>query len=140
MAEPSKRSEQQRKAIEVFCKLLAETLNDAGLDQHVILAAKCNKKIIRLLEKAESIVDDEAKKLIGQVKILVTTGPAIKVKWTQWSVKEYLWKPIQAMLYGKRSTTELGRTEVSEVHEELMRIMGEHYCVDYIDFPHEEDK
>lgn len=31
------RTDQQRKALEVFCKLLADTLNEAGLDQRKVL-------------------------------------------------------------------------------------------------------
>ena len=31
------RTDQQRKAIEVYCRILAEILNDAGLDQPVVL-------------------------------------------------------------------------------------------------------
>jgi hypothetical protein len=33
------RTDQQRKAIEVFCRTLADTLNAAGLDQRKVLAA-----------------------------------------------------------------------------------------------------
>jgi len=34
------RTDQQRKAIEVFCKMLADTLNDAGFDMQAVFAVK----------------------------------------------------------------------------------------------------
>lgn len=36
--EGRQRSDQQRKAIEVYCRILAKELNDAGLDQRAVLA------------------------------------------------------------------------------------------------------
>jgi len=35
--QPKQRTDQQRKAIEVFCRNLAKTLNDAGLDQRAVI-------------------------------------------------------------------------------------------------------
>jgi hypothetical protein len=35
--EEKKRTDQQRKALEVYCRLMAEKLNEAGLDMKVIL-------------------------------------------------------------------------------------------------------
>ena len=34
------RTDQQRKAIEVFCKMLADTLNEAGFDMQAVFAVK----------------------------------------------------------------------------------------------------
>lgn len=38
-AEEKRRTDQQRKAIEVYCRDLAQALNDAGWDQRAVLAA-----------------------------------------------------------------------------------------------------
>ena len=50
-----KRTDQQRKAIEVFCRKLADTLNDSGQDQRKVLAAM--KEGVEIPWGQESIKD-----------------------------------------------------------------------------------
>ena len=41
--------------------------------------------------------------------------------------------------FGKKSTTELKKTgEISEIHEDLMRILGEKFGLPFIEWPHNE--
>lgn len=64
-----------------------------------------------------------------------------EIWWTLESVKEYLWRPLQKVMFGKESTTELEKqVEIDKVHEQLMHILGEKHHVEYIPFPHEEKK
>jgi hypothetical protein len=53
--------------------------------------------------------------------------PAIDIPWTLESAKTFLWKPIQDIMFAKKSTTELNTDEVSKVYEVLNRhIATEH--------------
>ena len=105
MAEtPNRRTEQQNKALHVFCRLAAEACNDAGVTQKTLFEAR-----------------------------------SIDVPVSEHSIKD-IWKSVQEQMYGKKSTTELTRSEVSQVHEVVMQALGEKLGVSYIEFPSEEDK
>ena len=90
----------QRRALHLFCKHLADALNDAGLDMRVVLK------------------------------------PSINIPWTKDSVKTHLWKPIQKLMFNKKSTTELFKLgEIGEIHAVITRELGEKHGLDYIPFP-----
>ena len=62
--------------------------------------------------------------------------PEVDIPWTTDSVKEYLWRPVQKVMTGKKSTTELNKTnEIDEVWEVLMRHLGEKHELEFIPFP-----
>ena len=85
------RTDTQNAAIHVFCREIAEKLN-AGPD------------------------DWQMKVTSGFLK-----NTAV-VEWNMSSVKELIWRPIQIALYPeKKSTTQLERTEVSEVAETITK-------------------
>lgn len=75
----------QNGALHLFCKHLAVTLNEAGLDQ---------KKLLK---------------------------PSIDIPWTQDAVKEGLWKPIQEVVTGIKSTTKPEASQYSDIYEVLNR-------------------
>ena len=94
------RTAQQTTALWLFMTLLAENLNDSGLDMKVVLK------------------------------------PQISIPWTKNSVHDYLWIPIQKIMYGTDSTTFLHKLEqIEKVHKVLMRELGEKHEVEYIGFP-----
>ena len=67
--------------------------------------------------------------------------PSVDIPWTPEAIKEQLWKPIQKLMYNKESTTELDKVkEIDKVHEVLMRHLGEKFGVEYLPFPHDENK
>jgi len=49
----------------------------------------------------------------------------IPISFTPESVKIYLWKPIQMAMFGKKSTTQLDTHEVSQIHDQLNKIIIE---------------
>jgi hypothetical protein len=62
----------------------------------------------------------------------------VEVDWTPEAIKEALWKPLQIAMLDKKSTAELSRSEVSQVHEQLMKALGESkLAVPYLEFPSE---
>lgn len=60
--------------------------------------------------------------------------PEVEISWTPTSVKEYLWKPLQEKLFGKRSTTRLKKKDIDIVYDNLNRILGERTEI-FIPFP-----
>lgn len=49
----------------------------------------------------------------------------VEVPWTQQSVKEYLWRPIQIAMTDKHSTTEITTVEPTDIHAVLSRHLGQ---------------
>lgn len=64
----------------------------------------------------------------------------IDIPWSDYAVKEYLWKPVMKARTGKTSTTQLSKTngEIDEIWDIIMRTLGEKHGIEYIDFPSEE--
>ncbi len=92
----------QNSSIHVFCREIAEKLNNAGFETSV-----------------------RSKALKGE----------IEVPWTQISVKELIWRPVQMKLFPhKDSTVKLQRTEVSEVAEVITRYLGDRFNL-HVAFP-----
>jgi len=58
----------------------------------------------------------------------------LDIKWTDYNIKEYLFKPTAKMLFGKDSTRQLTTKEVSEVHELIAKTISERTGV-YVDWP-----
>lgn len=47
------------------------------------------------------------------------------IPWTQESVKEHLWRPVQKALTEKQSTTEISTTDPTEIHAVLSRHLAQ---------------
>lgn len=63
----------------------------------------------------------------------------VEVPWTQASVKEYLWRPIQQALTDKHSTTEITTVEPTEIHQVLSRHLGDRLGVTCPPWPKREE-
>jgi len=61
--------------------------------------------------------------------------PEIDIPWTTISVKNFLWRPIQEVMLGKQSTTELDKLqEIDKIYETLNRFLGEKWGL-HVEFP-----
>ena len=69
----------------------------------------------------------------------VLAEKAADVPWTEHSVKDCLWRPIQQTMTGHKSTTQPKRKEYSETYETLARHMGQKFGV-YVPWPVKERK
>ena len=49
----------------------------------------------------------------------------VEVPWTQNTVKEHLWRPIQEAITDKHSTTDISTVDPTEIHAVLSRHLGE---------------
>lgn len=84
--------------------MLADELNQAGLDQRKVLK------------------------------------PSVSIPWTQIAVKKQLWKPIQNAMFDEQSTTEMSKTEVSEVERVLTRHLAQKFSFESPVWPHFESE
>lgn len=98
------RTSKQQAAIEVYCRLLAEALNEAGYDM-----------------------------------IAFPWREGVEVPWSQATVKDKLWRPLQEVVLGKKSTTKLDKPEVNEIYEILARDMARR-CGVSVPFPSKDDE
>lgn len=87
------RTAQQNRALHLYFTMLANALNDAGLDQRQVLK------------------------------------PEIDMPWSQYSVKEFLWRPIQKAMTQKDSTAKLERQEINDIFRVLHLHMVEKLSV-----------
>ncbi len=94
----------QNSALHVGLQLIADALNDSGLDIRKVLK------------------------------------PEVDIPWTVESVKEYLYRPIQKIMTGKSSSTELDKAEPSEVFDVLTRHLAEKHHIEAIPFPSEANR
>ncbi len=65
--------------------------------------------------------------------------PEVDIPWSDISVKEYLWRPIQKALTGKVSTTKTETKDHPYVYEVLARHMSEKFGV-FVAWPCKENK
>lgn len=63
-----------------------------------------------------------------------TLKPGVDIPWSQRSVKEYLWRPIQEAQLGKKSTTELSTQEIDRVLQTITRHLGQRFGI-RVEFP-----
>jgi len=63
--------------------------------------------------------------------------PEVDIPWTLESIKNHLWRPIQKIMFNKKSTTELTKSEVTEVWEVLNRSLSSKHGIG-VPFPSEE--
>lgn len=98
-----KRTLTQNRALHLWCKFMADTLNDAGLDM---------RRAIR----------DE-----------------VDLPWSEATVKEHIWKPLQAAMLQKQSTTEANRTDYTKVHAVICRHFGEKFGLSCPEWPKKQE-
>lgn len=67
-----------------------------------------------------------------------TLKPEVEIPWDEHTIKQFLWKPIQELAVGKKSTTELETKEVSRIYDIMNRHLGEKFGI-YVAFPNEEE-
>lgn len=53
--------------------------------------------------------------------------PHVEIPWSKDSVKTFMWKPIQEVLIGEKSTTQLSTKDIDKVFDVLNRHLGEKF-------------
>lgn len=96
--EKKQRTLRQNRAFWLFCQMLAEQLNEAGLDQRKVLK------------------------------------PGIDIPWTKDAIHDQMWIPIQKIMYGTSSTTELKTGDIDKIVDVLCRHLGSEFSIE-LSFP-----
>ncbi len=94
MKNEKQRTSQQNRALHLLFTMIAERLNEAGLEM---------KKVLK---------------------------PEVEIRWTPDSIKEYLWRPVQKIMLGKESTTQLSTKDIDQVFMVICRHLGEKFGVE----------
>jgi len=55
--------------------------------------------------------------------------PSVDIPWSKDSVKEFIWKPIQELQVGKKSTTQLNTKEIDKIWETINRHIAEKFGI-----------
>jgi hypothetical protein len=93
-----------------------------------------NRAIHKYLEMVAHELSNQGQTMNGVVaKMTTTESPPTKN-----SVKEVIWKPIQTILCGKKSTTELSTAEVNKVYEVVSQFLANQFQIS-LPFPTYED-
>jgi len=100
---PQQRSDKQNNSLHKYCEMLADELNDKGLDMRKVLK------------------------------------PEIDIPWSMETVKKYIWKKIQKIMFDTDSTADLTRPQVSQVFDVINRNMINVHNVN-VPFPSKKDK
>ena len=53
----------------------------------------------------------------------------VDIPWTDYTVKEHLWKPLEAAMYGHESTTQASKTEYGDIYDVLVRHLGQKFGI-----------
>jgi hypothetical protein len=64
-----------------------------------------------------------------------TLKPEIAIPWTEESIKEHLWRPVQIALFNKQSTAELTTKEIDPIYETLIKFLAQKHLIDGVPFP-----
>ena len=59
----------------------------------------------------------------------VVLKPEVEIPWTKNSVHDHLWIPIQKLMTGKDSTTEMTKVEPGDIYETLNRHIASKFGV-----------
>jgi len=72
--------------------------------------------------------------------IHVLSREGANIPWTQNSVKEKLWKPVQLAMLDKESTTECDRKEYSAIYDTLTRHLGQILDLPFVAWPEKREE
>ena len=106
--------------------LQATMIGDFGFHVHINTGARTAKQNSAMHKYFSMLADDLNAAGLDMRK---TLKPSVEIPWSQETVKEHLWRPIQSAVMGDESTTKLNRRQVSEVYEVLARHLSEKHGV-----------
>lgn len=71
------------------------------------------------------------------MRVFIDQG--VDIMWTPYTVKEYLWRPMQQAILGKTTTRALTTDEIDKIYEPINKVMGERTGI-HIPFPSIEEQ
>ena len=64
-----------------------------------------------------------------EMVVNLPTGKQWTIPWSQTTVRENIWRPVQEAITGKQSTTEPSRSEYSQVYEVIHSRFADHHGI-----------
>lgn len=114
------------------------TRENEGKDVEVRISVAKKKRTLRqnsALHKYFTLLAEELN--LAGLDMRKLLKEEIDISWTPESVKEYLWRPIQKVMYTKESTTKLETNEITKIYDVLNRHLSEKHGIGVM-FPSEE--
>lgn len=92
-----------------------------------------NAALHKYLTQVSEVLDKEGNTMQDVVKAIKRA----EIRPTPVALKEVVWKPLQEIMLGKKSTTELTTAEVDKVYEAMNKWLGDNFQT-HVPFPSEE--
>ena len=124
-------SDQQFKALHVYCEHLAIALNDAGYEMKAFMGRRQNQFILTIIQSIRELLD--------KAEGYITNCPEADIPWDKESVKKYIIKPIIKAKFDKDSTTKLTVSEAMGTYEIANRFTSDKFGV-HVPFPSEDER
>lgn len=99
----------------------------------MIRTSQQNKAIHKYLEMVSEALDREGHTMQDVIKAIKRA----EIRPTKNALKEVVWKPLQEIVLGKTSTTELETKDVDKIYEIMNKWLGDHFEL-HVPFPTEE--
>jgi len=112
----------QNSAMHKYFSLLAGELNDAGYTVNYVLNKRRNETIEKVFDWASSKCKCA---IFDKMKERILRQDENEVEWTMYSVKDIVWRGIQEVLFGNRSTTLLKSDEITQVYKNVNKVMSD---------------
>jgi len=141
------RSVQANKALHLYCKQLAEALNDAGYSVSFVLNHKRFEMIDKVFEWGIKQITRKTvlQKFLGFLSVIfnkmkdrILAKEEDELTWTMLMVKDSIWRTVQIALLDKESTTTLEPKDIDLVYKNVNAIMTKRYGIS-IRFPSQEE-
>ena len=118
-----------------FVEHLCKEFNGTVLMTEEQRTEKQNNSLHRYFELIGAAMNESG----WEMKRFFSVKPEIEIPWNKERVKENLWKTIQIIMTGKKSTKQLTTKEVNDIYEVFDRHISSVTGV-HVEFPKDEDK
>lgn len=126
----------QNSAIHKYFSMLAESLNNAGLDVLTVLDSdieiEWTGELVKMFSDELAIILNES-----GLTFRCALGKGKKVGWTEVMIKKLIWHKVQKLQFDIESTTKLDTSQVSHIYELINRHIASTFGVSVI-FPSKE--
>ena len=124
----------QNRALHLFLARLAKILNDGGLNMYKVLYPEQDIKIDKAFEYAIK-THPKLRDFFERMRSYIAENKK-EFDWDMDSVKEYIWRPIQIAITGKKSTTMLSKKDdIDSIYNNIAKSFAEDFGVDVGEFP-----
>jgi len=66
--------------------------------------------------------------------------PGVDIPWTDYSAKEFLWRPVQQAMTGHESTADCSKTQYGDIYDAIARHLGSKFGFQVPPWPQEDQR